>query len=174
MIAGGQGYRFLMKALVRPLARDDLLRLAGRASLDELAHHAERLAWQEENRGLYLVAWRGDAVAGRATLLWSSKYREVRQRRPGCCEVNALEANPQRQGVGRELMYAAQDEVRSRGFSSLGVAVEPWNSDARMFYERLGYRDWGGGSVCDEWDEYEDGVLVRHHADICEYLVLAV
>lgn len=71
-------------------------------------------------------------------------------------------------------MVAAQGVSRLRGSSSLGVAVEPCNADARRFYERLGYRAWGGGSVCDEWDEYEDGVLVRHHADTCDYLVRPV
>ena len=163
-----------MEALIRPFAREDLLRLKGKAPGDAFAHHAERLAWQEDNRGLYLVAWRGDDVAGRATLLWSSKYPEVRQQLPGCREVNALEANPQRQGVGRALMSAAQDESRARGSSSVGVAVEPWNTDARSFYEQLGYRDWGGGSVCDEWDEYEAGVLARRYADTCDYLILPV
>ncbi len=161
-----------MEPLIRQFSSEDLLRLAGHIPPETLAHHHERLAWQEEKCALYLVAWRGDVVAGRATLLWESKYPQVVQRHPMGCEVNALEATPTGQGVGRALMQAAEDAVRARGSLSLGVAVALTNDDARRLYDRLGYRDWGGGPVCDEWDEYDEGrVLVRHHADACNYLI---
>lgn len=162
----------MMEPLIRQFASKDLLRLVDHVPPETLAHHRERLAWQEEKRALYLVAWRGDVVAGRATLLWESKYPQVVQRLPKNCEVNALEAKPTGQGVGRALMQAAEGAVRARGALSLGVAVAFINDSARRLYDRLGYRDWGGGPVCDEWDEYDgERVLVSHHADACNYLI---
>jgi hypothetical protein len=57
----------------------------------------------------------------------------------------------------------------------LGVAVALTNDSARRLYDRLDYRDWGGGPVCDEWDEYDEArVLVMHHADACNYLIKSI
>lgn len=165
----------MLRAQVRPFTADDLRGLVGRVAVDDLAHHRERLSWQTEDRALYLVAWADDVVVGRATLLWQSKYPEVRHGVPGCCEVNALEASPTGAGVGRSLMLAAEGAVQARALPLLGVAVEPSNNRARRFYERLGYVEWGRGPVCDEWDECDaEGVLVRHHADRCDYLIKAM
>ena len=117
------------------------------------------------DRALYLVAWADDVVVGRATLLWQSKYPEVRNAVPGCCEVNALEATPTGAGVGRSLMLAAEVAVQGRAVPVLGVAVEPSNSGARRFYERLGYVDWGRGPVCDE--------LMETYPEFCAALTAA-
>lgn len=160
-------------AVVRRFARDELLRLADDITPEVLAHHRQRLAWQEEGRGLYLAAWGGDVVLGRVTLLWASKYPQVRERHPACCEVKALEASPAGRGVGGALMAAARDAALARRMPLLGVAVEPANLGARRFYKRLGYRDWGGGAVVEEWNEYAGtGGVVRHDSDRCHYLLL--
>ena len=46
----------------------------------------------------------------------------------------------QRRGIGTQLMRAAEDAVRERGFDTIELGVEDHNPDARRLYERLGYR----------------------------------
>lgn len=45
------------------------------------------------------------------------------------------------QGVGTELMRAAEDEARRRG--CIGVWLDTFSFQALAFYERLGYRQFG-------------------------------
>ena len=48
-----------------------------------------------------------------------------------------------RRGIGRALMEAAEAWAQSVGVTKLELHVFPHNVPARMFYERLGYREEG-------------------------------
>jgi ribosomal protein S18 acetylase RimI-like enzyme len=50
-----------------------------------------------------------------------------------------IEAAFRGQGYGRAAMRLAEDEVRSRGMTSLGLNVHGQNTVARSLYESLGY-----------------------------------
>ncbi|WP_433216930.1 GNAT family N-acetyltransferase [Dactylosporangium sp. CS-047395] len=50
-----------------------------------------------------------------------------------------VDAAFRRQGYGRALMLAAEEELRSRGIGVLGLNVFGHNSGARELYESLGY-----------------------------------
>jgi len=41
--------------------------------------YLERFGMQEAGQATYLLAWRGDELAGRCTVLAASKYEKVRQ-----------------------------------------------------------------------------------------------
>jgi len=161
--------------VVRACTRDDLERIASMAHWRDFAICQERLAGQEEGRCLHLVAWREDAYVGRGTLLWSSKYADVRERLPGVVEVNALHVQPTGEGIGSAVMSAAEAAAHQAGALILGLAVEPGNEGARRFYARLGFSDWGQGTVVDRYTETDQlGVPVRDHADECFYLTKAM
>ena len=158
---------------VRACTGHDLAGLLDAALDDSDArHHQERYALQQTGAALYLLAWRGSELAGRCTVLLTSKYAGVRQLLGCFPEINALEARPPGQGAGSRLIASAEATARDRGATVIGLAVEPGNDSARRLYERLGYRDWNHGLLIDEWDETDaDGATVRRHRDLCQYLV---
>lgn len=156
---------------IEPCSQSDLERLLDLDLAPHVAeHHRERFALQVSGAATYLLAWRGEQNVGRATVYNGSKYELVRQAHPGTAEINALEAEPQRQGIGTALINASESIAAGRGCTSMGLAVEPSNPDARRLYERLGYVLWGRGQVIDEWVEPRDGSDLVHQ-DPCDYLI---
>ena len=135
--------------------------------------HEARFRRQEAGESLYVVAWDGDTPVGHVHLLWESEYDAVRSwfgRQP---EINALNVAPalQGRGIGTALVADAERRAAERGAESIGLAVEVANVDARRLYERLGYRDWGGGLVEDVWRALLDDDTEIEHRDPCHYLV---
>ena len=144
--------------------------LAGETSRHTAHDHRERFALQGRGRAHYLLAWAGHVNVGRATVLVESKYAGVRRRWPGCAEVNALAAFPQGRGTGTALLHFADELARADGHDRIGLAVDPDDPGPRRLYERLGYRQWDGGTVLDEWVELLDDGGTRRHADPSDYL----
>lgn len=157
---------------VAPCTEDDLERLR-RSDLSShaLSHHEERFSWQQDGIATYLLAWSGDRNVGRATLFVVSKYAEVRRHHPDAAEINALEANPQGQGIGTAMITGAEEVAARDGHAWIGLAVEAGNAGARRLYERLGYRRWPHGDVIDEWTEPRDDGPDIQHRDPCLYLL---
>ena len=136
-----------------------------------MLHHEERWAWQLRQGAVYLLAWRGAKVVGRATLLLRSRYPEVRSLLPELAEINALEARPQGEGIGTALILAAEQEARQRSVPIASLAVDVTNDGARRLYERLGYAMWAHGLVIDRWTKRgNDGQVLGEQADECFYL----
>jgi GNAT superfamily N-acetyltransferase len=127
---------------------------------------------QEEGEATYLLAWRGDELAGRCSVLAASKYEQVRRLLGASPEMNALQALPPGKGTGTQLIAYAEDMARAAGAAAIGLAVEVSNQAAKRLYLRLGYLDWGRGLVVDQWAETDSaGKVLRTNADSCDYLV---
>jgi GNAT superfamily N-acetyltransferase len=157
---------------VEPCSAEDLeLALSPQLPPEVARHHRERFALQADGSAIYLLAWRGRQNVGRATVYAESKYESVRRVHPRAAEINALEANPQRQGTGTALIAAAESLALQRGHTELGLAVEPDNVHARRLYRRLGFVRWDGGEVIDEWIEHRDNGCEVQHRDRCDYLI---
>ncbi|GAA1486507.1 hypothetical protein GCM10009625_33120 [Brachybacterium fresconis] len=156
---------------VEPCSQSDLEHLLSQdLTLQVAAHHRERFALQRSGVASYLLAWRGPQNVGRATIYNESKYKPVRAAHPGVAEINALEAEPRRQGIGTAIITAAELVAARQGRASMGLAVEPSNPEARRLYERLGYVLWGRGEVTDEWVESGTrGEVV--HQNSCDYMI---
>jgi RimJ/RimL family protein N-acetyltransferase len=134
-----------------------------------------RFAMQEEGQGIYLLAVRDAQYVGEGTLLWRSKYPAVRRHLRSLAEINGLAADPQGQGIGSQIIESAVKLAATRGKKRIGLAVQFGNDDARRLYERLGYVDWGRGTVTDSWSDLDDsGRIVREHSLTCSYLVKAL
>ena len=80
---------------------------------------------------------------------------EVRQQLPGVPRLDHLEVlGPfMRRGIGTALIRAGEDIARRLGHQQLALGVGLDNPDARRLYERLGYADWGHGTVVGTWVE---------------------
>jgi hypothetical protein len=78
---------------------------------------------QKAGLATYLVAWRGDELAGRCTVLAASKYDKVRQLLGAFPEMNALEARPPGQGTGTKMIACAEQTAREHGKGTKVVLV---------------------------------------------------
>jgi GNAT superfamily N-acetyltransferase len=158
--------------VVRRATAEDLDALRS-ADAPGVRHHVERFAAQEAGWCDYLLAVDGgDVVVGHVVVRRHSKYPPVVNRLGEFPEVQALAAYPTGFSIGSLLLDAAEDIARRRGANLVGLGVERANI-ARQLYERRGYRDWGYGTVVDDWSEVaNDGSVVAQHHDVCDYLVL--
>lgn len=91
---------------------------------------------QEQGEMLMLLAETNGFPSGQVWLNLS----EGREQGRGC--VWALRVLPAMQnlGIGSQLLAAAEQALRNRGFTSVELGVEKDNPAARRLYERLGYR----------------------------------
>jgi GNAT superfamily N-acetyltransferase len=134
----------VIKVDVRQATAEDLEKLVAREP-DEAKHVYERNRYeaQERGEGLLLVAWDGDEIRGRVRLRFWSKYVEIVDEFGEFPEINALDAWPQGEGIGSQIIDACERITRERGDKQVGIGVVLTNVNARRLYERLGYEHWG-------------------------------
>ncbi|MEV7286700.1 GNAT family N-acetyltransferase [Streptomyces sp. NPDC093252] len=102
--------------------------------------HAPRFARQEAGESTYLVARLDGDPAGHAEIRWRGcAAPEVPV---GCPEINGLGVRDglRSRGIGTALIHRAEDLVRERGLTVVGLGVGDGNPRAAALYARLGYR----------------------------------
>jgi len=109
--------------------------------------HAHHFAQQQDGRWTYLIAWDDDSVPlGVCVIRWDGWIEE--ELLAGSLDVprlTNLQVHGARRGrgVGTALIESAEEKVRARGFSRVGIAVADDNPKAARLYGRLGYTDSG-------------------------------
>ena len=124
------------------------------------------LVKQRAGGGVLLVAWLdgwpvGDVFLDRGP----AEEPEIRRWLPGVPRLNHLEVDGRlwRRGIGTALIRAGEGSARRLGHRRLALGVGVDNPGARRLYERLGYADWGHGTVVGTWQERDhEGPLVTH------------
>jgi GNAT superfamily N-acetyltransferase len=142
---------------IRPGSAADLPALV--AALGERHWFADRLARQEHGGGVVLVAWLDSRPVGEVFLEWEPATEpEVRRHLPGVPRLDHLEVPGPLwgRGIGTALIGAAEDTARQLGHERIALGVGLDNPRARRLYERLGYADWGHGTVVGTWVEHPD------------------
>ncbi|GAA3440361.1 GNAT family N-acetyltransferase [Kutzneria kofuensis] len=134
----------------------------------------DRLARQDDGRGVFLAAWRGDLAVG-SVYLWlePAEEAEIREHLPETPLITHLEvfAGSRNQGIGTRLVEAAEQVLRDRHYTTVALAVELSNVDAERLYKRLGYQDWGFGRVdCIQREWLPDDTLLETREE-CTVLV---
>ena len=66
---------------------------------------------------------------------------------------------------------AAEGTARQLGYERIALGVGLDNRRARRLYERLGYGDWGQGTVVGTWVEYPDDGPPVTLSEVCDLLV---
>ena len=123
---------------------------------------------------VYLIAWHNGAPIGHALLKWQgAEEDQVASVLQGTCpdveDLFVLESF-RSQGVGRQILDAAERLAREHGSRHIGLSVGVNNPRARALYERCGYRDAGLGPL-HEHGEYVDASGCRRSWDeTCVYL----
>ena len=157
---------------IRPGSAVDLEPLV--AVLGQRHFFADHLGGQQRGAGVLLVAWLDGAPVGDGFLAWDpAPEPELRRHLPGVPRLIHLEVvGPQQgRGIGTALIRAAEDTARRHGHERLVLAVGVGNPDARRLYERLGYVDWGHGTIVGTWvDRDHDGPPVTE-SETCDVLV---
>lgn len=128
---------------IRPAQAADLVVLVDAFGDEDF--FADRIARQRAGRGVLLTAW-ADSVPIGDVYLWlePADEPEVRQHLPGVPLLNHVEVHPdhRNQGIGTELVWAAERMLAERGYDQVALAVRIDNIDAYRLYARLGYRVW--------------------------------
>jgi GNAT superfamily N-acetyltransferase len=124
------------------------------------------LATQGRGDGVLLVAWLDGRPVGDVFLAREpADEPEVRRWLPGVPRLVHLEVDGRlwRRGIGTALIRAGEDSARRLGHRRLALGVALDNPGTRRLYERLGYADWGLGTVVGTWqDRDHDGPPVTH------------
>jgi hypothetical protein len=158
-----------MTVEIRPASHADLAALV--AVLGQRHFFTDHLARQQRGDGLLLVAWLdGDPVGDGYLACEPAEEPEVRRYLPGAPRLEHLEVLGPFQGRHRH-----RPDPRGRGgrpaarppAGRAGRGVD--NPDARRLYERLGYADWGHGTIVGTWQDHDhDGppVTVSETCDV--------
>jgi GNAT superfamily N-acetyltransferase len=142
---------------IRPASEADLPGLV--AALGQRHFFSDRLGRQRDGGGVLLVAWVDGRPVGDVFLdREPATEPAVRRRLPGVPTLIHLEVlgQFQRRGIGTALIRAGEDTARQLGHRRLAMGVGVDNPSARRLYERLGYTDWGHGTVETSWQEHHD------------------
>jgi GNAT superfamily N-acetyltransferase len=156
---------------IRPGSTDDLTVLV--AVLGERHWFTDRLARQQRGGGVVLVAWLDGRPVGEVFLdCEPATEPEVRRHLPGVPRLDHLEIpGPFWGRIGTALIGAAEDTARQLGHERIALGVGLDNLKARRLYERLGYSDWGHGTVVGTWVEYPDAGPPVTLSEVCDMLV---
>jgi len=160
------------KAEVRPASDAELATLVG--VLGERHWFTDRLARQQRGGGVLLVAWLEGRPVGEVFLdCKAATESEVRRHLPGVPRLDHLEVpGPfQGRGIGTALIGAAEATARQLGYVRIALGVVLDNPKARRLYERLGYADWGHGTVVGTWVEYPDDGPPVTLSEACDMLI---
>jgi len=149
-----------LNVVIRPAAPGDLPLLREWFPGGPPEKHAERLAAQQVGKAVYLVAWSRGRPVGHCLLKWEALTEKplIAERLQKCSEVEDLFVHPdlRSQGIGSQLLRAAEEEAARRGYQRMGLDVGVDNPRARSLYERHGYEEAGfgehriGGTYVDE------------------------
>ncbi|WP_033291681.1 GNAT family N-acetyltransferase [Amycolatopsis jejuensis] len=157
------------------------IRQAGQADLAVLAavlgnqgFFEDRLTRQAKGLGVLFTAW-CDARPVGDVYLWLEDAEEppIRGHLPGVPLLTHLEVAPEarNRGIGAALVRAAEDYLAGQGHALGALAVRTDNTRAARLYRRLGYEDWGHGTVvCYSEHTLPDGRTVSE-PEHCHVLV---
>jgi ribosomal protein S18 acetylase RimI-like enzyme len=131
--------------LIRECAATDIEALERHMPTRPSQVHAEHFGQQQAGLWTYLIAWDDDSVpVGVCVIRWDGwAEQEALAAYPDCPELTNLQVHPAQRGrgVGTALIESAEERVRARGMSRIGVGVADDNPAASRLYARLGYTD---------------------------------
>ncbi|MFG1702939.1 GNAT family N-acetyltransferase [Nonomuraea sp. M3C6] len=119
-------------------------------SLGQELYFTDRLTRQDTGHGYLLVAWERDVAVGDVYVwLAPAEEPELRAHLPGVALLTHLEVLPWRrnQGIGTELLWAAEDRLSAVGHEQVALGVGLDNLAAQRLYRRRGYAEWPHGEV---------------------------
>lgn len=102
-----------------------------------------RDTWADVQKGrrAMLLAWAGEALLVQIFIQFASASALLADgARRGYLYALRVKPDWRRRGIGRQLVLAAEAELRARRYKVAVIAVAQTNAGARRLYEALGYR----------------------------------
>jgi ribosomal protein S18 acetylase RimI-like enzyme len=143
-------------------------------SLGQENYFADRLTRQDAGHGFLLVAWERDVAVGDVYVwLAPAEEPELRANLPGVALLTHLEVAAWRrnQGIGTELLWAAEDRLFATGHEQVALGVRLDNLDAQRLYQRRGYVEWPHGKVATTEVVYHPDGRHERLPEVCRILV---
>jgi predicted N-acetyltransferase YhbS len=156
----------------RPADDADLAALT--SAFGDETFFVDRLARQRDRKGQLLVACLHDLPVGHVYIWWEdAEEREVQDFLPGIPLLNRVKVLPsyQNQGIGTELVLAAEKLLAGLGHKMVALAVRYDNEGARRLYKRLDYRVWDQPRVECRYEVMNPDGTREHGFELCDMLV---
>lgn len=138
-------------------------------------YHYKRHEVQERGKGVYLIAWHHEIPVGHFLLRWSALEKDISYGFPrdvAYLEAGGTRAEFQRRGVATKIIETAENLSKEKGFQKIGLAVgRTDNPNARKLYEKLRYKDWGGGEVTVSWEYVDKDGNTGTEVETCIYML---
>jgi len=164
-----------MQVVIRALEPSELAAVEQALTDGPFDKHRERLQRQQRGEVVYLIAWSSGLPVGHALLKWGGATEPylLSHFQGTCPDVeDLLVAKALRsQGIGTQLLAAAETLVADRGYTRIGLGVDVRNPRARALYERLGYLDAGLGVHREEYSYVDSQGRTQGWDEILAYLV---
>lgn len=129
--------------------------------LDHLSVNVREQKWRDliNNDTKILVIEKNNAIVGFASLCAA---RDVDTNQKTCGEISAIYLHPEvwHQGLGKQLCQKAFFELKGMGFNKVILWVLKENTQARRFYESMGFISTGKTKT----DKYDENVTLH---EIC-------
>lgn len=125
-----------VSVVIRPLQKSDNLALEWHGGHDLRNFYERQWTAHQMGEAFVLVADFNGFPIGQAALYWEGKPAH-----PRIPDLQSLRVHPifQGQGIGTRLLEAGALVVKERGFSQIGLSVNPENLRAHHLYERCGF-----------------------------------
>lgn len=123
--------------IIRPLREEDNIALEWHGGHDLRRFYYGQWMAHEIGEAVVLVADFNGFPVGQTAIYWQGKPAH-----PTIPDLQSLRVHPifQGQGIATRLLDAGAILVKERGFSQIGLSVNPENLRAHHLYERCGYR----------------------------------
>lgn len=135
--------------------------------------HERNIRMQQKGPYLWLIAWENNKPIANLQIMFKGSFsKEVRGQLKNCPHLASLyvKESHRKKGIAKKMMDFAENLLKQKGFSQVGLAVEKGNKFLIGLYNKLGYKDWEKGIVIDSWNEIPNNKLKRINLK-CNYLV---
>lgn len=147
--------------------------------LEELISHAYLRTLQDElddqlfGLQTLAIAWDGKQPKGYGFIYWPGpRELAVADLIPGCPEIFRMTVMPQYQsaGIGTDIIDFFEDQAKSKGYASIGLAVAYENKRAAALYRRLGYAETGSNDFTASYQQEGSDASVVTITERCTFL----
>ena len=135
--------------------------------------HKRNLKQQQTGNYVWLIAWENKKpIANLQVMFKGSHSKEVRGKLKDCPHLASLyvKEDCRKKGIAKTMMNFAENLLKQKGFTQIGLAVEHGNKFLLSLYKKLSYEDWEKGIVIDSWNEINDNKFKRINLK-CDYLI---
>jgi ribosomal protein S18 acetylase RimI-like enzyme len=135
--------------------------------------HRQRFRFQQESKGIYLLAWQQSTPVGHILLHFQHPLHHAScQYYPDCAYIEALatHAGHRRQGIARSLIETAEAYARQHGARSIGLSVGETNTPAQALYKTFDYDPTNMSPYRISWN-YLDRITgeLKEEGELCNF-----